>query len=112
MKDMIEEIKQEKKVLKQLTDMREKYIKEELQNGNVNVRDEVGQLGRLDSPSAAQAIRMMNKKVSLNKTAQQRLRKHTQDQAQLSDRDLEMMRRQQPNLENRNPNKHRYLHNR
>ena len=44
MTEMIEEIKQEKKILKELTDMREKFIKEELLKGNSAIRDQINDL--------------------------------------------------------------------
>lgn len=76
MTEMIEEIKQEKKILKELTDMREKFIKEELLKGNSAIRDQINDLqgtllSPLDSPrhhtspSAAQALRLLNKKRNL-----------------------------------------------
>ena len=111
MKDMIDEIKQEKKILKQLTDMREKFIQEEIKNGNEKIREQVQDMKPQDSPSAAQALRMMNKKRLLNKPS--KMRTTYTDQAQLSDRELEKLRRMphkeivQPQTstnENKNPN--------
>lgn len=38
---VLDEVRQEKKVLKELKDMRDDYIREEIKNGNIQVIDEV-----------------------------------------------------------------------
>lgn len=44
-KDLLEDVKQEQRIFRQLVDMREDYIQEEIKKGNTDVR---AKLGRID----------------------------------------------------------------
>ena len=59
-KDLINEVKQEQKIYKQLYDMREDYIQEEIKKGNADVRTKVGRIDMLQPPSEGDALTMLD----------------------------------------------------
>jgi len=59
-KDLINEVKQEQKIYKQLYDMREDYIQEEIKKGNADVRTKVGRIDMLQPPSERDALSMLD----------------------------------------------------
>jgi len=59
-KDLINEVKQEQKIYKQLYDMREDYIQEEMKKGNADVRTKVGRIDMLQPPSEGDALSMLD----------------------------------------------------
>jgi len=59
-KDLINEVKQEQKIYKQLYDMQEDYIQEEIKKGNADVRTKVGRIDMLQPPSEGDALTMLD----------------------------------------------------
>ena len=59
-RDLIDEVKQEQKIYKQLYDMREDYIQEEIKKGNTDVRTKVGRIDMLQPPSEGDALSMLD----------------------------------------------------
>lgn len=67
-KDLIEDVKQEQRIFRQLVDMREDYIQEEIKKGNTDVRAKLGRIEMLQPPSEGDALSMIGKKRERSKS--------------------------------------------
>lgn len=67
-KDLIEDVKQEQRIFRQLVDMREDYIQEEIKKGNTEVRAKLGRIDMLQPPSEGDALSAIDKRRDRSKS--------------------------------------------